>query len=161
VRRRLASLTAASLVIALIVGLMAGSAAAGPTTMQPIGPNQQLLGLVNGRNVDAVVYTVCPGPIYPGRTGPPAGGQNLSVQQVASGGGYTASATTIFAQFNSDPRQVFIFHDYRVADPISVTLRVPCEGTGTATFSVCFDTLPCPAGAQPDIVAVRFIDIAV
>src|SRR2546425_1228812 len=34
--------------------------------------------LVNGSNVEPVVYTVCPGPIWPGRTGPVAGGQTMS-----------------------------------------------------------------------------------
>jgi hypothetical protein len=60
------------------------------------------------------------------------------VVQVPSGGGCTASASTIFAQFGSDPRQAFIFHAYGVTDPIPTTMRVPCDGTGTVTFSVCF-----------------------
>jgi hypothetical protein len=148
------SLFGAVIAAATLVGGAQAAAA------QPIGPDQHFLGLVNGKNSGAVVYTVCGGPIYPGRTGPPAGG-SLSVEQVASGGGYTASASTIYAQFSTDGQQVFVFHDYGTNDPLPSTLRVPCQGTGTVTFSVCFDTLPCPVGAQPDVVSVRFVDLAV
>ena len=46
---------------------------------EAIQPNQHFIGLVNGSNVTPVVYTVCPGPASPGRTGPVAGGQTMSV----------------------------------------------------------------------------------
>jgi hypothetical protein len=146
--------------IAVPAALFVGTAAAGAGT-QPIGPNQHFLGLVNGKNVGAVVFTVCGGPVSLGRTGPPAGGQHLSVAQIASGGGYTASANTVFAQFSSDPAHVFVFHDYGTDEALPPTLKVPCDGTGTVTFSPCFDTLPCPVGARADVVSVRFIDLAV
>jgi len=56
---------------------------------------------------------------------------------------------------------VFVFRDYGIDETLPSTLRVPCDGAGTVTFSPCFDTLPCPVGARPDVVSVRFIDLAV
>jgi hypothetical protein len=106
-RRSRWAIAVMGLAVALEVAVLGTSAAAGPVT-QPIGPNQHFLGLVNGKNTGAVVYTVCGGPISFGRTGLPAGGQYLSVAQVALGGGYTASANIVFAQFSSDPTHVFV-----------------------------------------------------
>jgi hypothetical protein len=147
----LTSLAAATLALA-------GSAAAS----ESVGPNQHYLGLVNGKNAGAVIYVVCPGPAGPNRTGPPAGGQNVKVVQVASGGGFTGSfAHEIWAVFNHNASPVVGFTTYNTAKPIPTTLHLPCGGKGTVTFTTCFDTLPCAANAKDDVVPVTFLNIAV
>ena len=65
----------AALAAATLLGPGLGVAGA----QQAIGPDQHFVGFVNGSNVDPVVTVVCAGPIYPGRTGPVAGGQTISV----------------------------------------------------------------------------------
>jgi hypothetical protein len=125
-----------------------------------IGPNQHYLGLVNGKNIGAVIYVVCPGPAA-GRTGPPAGGQTVSVVQVASGGGYTGSfAHEIWAEFN-DNFNVVGFTTYNTPKAIPSGLKLPCGGTGTVHFTTCFGTLPCSVTAKDDVVPVTFMNIAV
>ena len=53
------------------------------------------------------------------------------------------------------------FTVYDAPRPIPITLNVPCQGTGSVTFSTCFDVLACSATAQPDIVTVAFVNLAV
>ena len=69
------------------------------TAQTPIGPDQNFIGLVNGSNDNPAVYTVCPGPIFPGRTGRVAGGQTMAVAQVKDGGGYTGPFSRVEAWF--------------------------------------------------------------
>jgi hypothetical protein len=148
------------LVIVVLVGF-ASPAVATTSTPQPIGPNQHYLGLVNGKNTNAVIYVACAGPIWPGRTGPPVGGQTVSVARVASGGGYTGSfAHEVWAQFNSN-FQVVGFTSYNMQKAIPTTFKVPCGGTGTVRFTTCFGTLPCSATAKDDVVHVVYENLAV
>jgi hypothetical protein len=154
---------------ALAVGLVMTSSVigVGPTTAgahQPIGPDQHFVGLVNGGNDDAVVYTVCPGPSSPGRTGPVAGGQTMSVAEVAAGAGYTGPFSQVYAWFaptrsGSAPRQLR-FTTYGRTKSIPTSVRVPCDGEGTVVFSSCPYLAPCAAGWVPDNVDVRFENIA-
>jgi hypothetical protein len=131
---------------------------------EAIGPHQHFAGLVNGSNDHPVVYTVCPGPMSPGRTGPVAGGQTLSVAKIASGKGYTGLFSQVYAWLvptttGTVPTQVkFTVYGAEQAMP---KLRVPCDGTGAFEFSSCPYLAPCAAGWVPDRVAVRFVDIAV
>ena len=69
---------------------------------EAIRPNQHFIGLVNGSNVAPVVNTVCPGPTWPGRTGPVAGGQTMSVARVANGPGYTGPLSQVYAWFDQE-----------------------------------------------------------
>jgi hypothetical protein len=144
--------------VVIVIGTVAPPAA---STTTPIGPKQHYLGLVNAKHSSAVIYVVCPGPAA-GRTGPPAGSQTVAVRKVLSGGGYTGSfAHEIWAQFGNDQVHVVGFTSYNVAKPIPTSLRLPCQGTGTVTFTTCFGTGPCAANGKPDTVTVTFENIAV
>jgi hypothetical protein len=122
----------------------------------PIGPNQHFVGLVNGKHVDAVVYTICPGPGT--GDGPPVSGQTVAVRRVASGGGDTGTgAHVIYARVT--PTTIVELKAYRRAEPIPTSARVPCQGTGTITFSTCPLPQPCGAGSAVDNVSVRFINM--
>ena len=143
---------------------LAGSAMASQSggPKQSIGPNQNYLGLVNGKNAGAVIYVVCPGPAALNRTGPPVGGQTVEVVRVASGGGFTGSlAHAIWAEFNQNLANAVGFTTYRTPEPIPTTLQFPCGGTGTVTFTTCFGTLPCAFNAKDDVVPVTFLNVAV
>jgi hypothetical protein len=157
------------LVLATIVVVIATVAT--PAAATPIRPNQHYIGLVNAKHTNAVIYVVCPGPAT-GQTGPPAGGQTVAVRKVLSGGGYTGSSAhfggraragrrEIWAQFGSDQANAVGFTAYNVTKPIPTALRLPCQGTGTVTFTTCFGTVPCAANSKPDTVTVTFENLAV
>jgi hypothetical protein len=150
-------------VAVLLIGTVAvviGSVAPAAATTSPIRPHQHYVGLVNAKHVGAVIYVVCPGPAT-GQSGPPAGNQTVAVRKVLSGGGYTGSfAREIWAQFGRDEFHVVAFTAYNVAKPIPTSLRVPCQGTGTVTFTTCFGTLPCAANSKANTVPVTFENIA-
>jgi hypothetical protein len=161
-RREGGMLSSVRITLLAAVALVAGSVAwATPAAASsPIGPNQHFIGLVNGKNVGAVIYTVCPGPLGPGRTGPPVGNQTVAVKRVRTGGGDTgAAARVIFAVIT--PTTIIQLHAYGVPAPIPTTAQVPCDGTGTVVFSTCPLPQPCGAGARDDDVPVQFLDIAV
>ena len=141
--------------------LLGASGAAGAD--ESIRPGQHFIGLVNGSN--PVVYTVCPGPIGPGRTGPVAGGQTLAVAHVGARGGHTGPFSQVYAWFEQDssangPQQVK-FRTYGTQKKVPAAVRVPCDGTGQVEFSSCPHLAPCAHGWVPNIVNVRFVDIAV
>jgi hypothetical protein len=156
----------AALAAATLLGPGLGVAGA----QQAIGPDQHFVGLVNGSNVDPVVTVVCAGPIYPGRTGPVAGGQTISVGQVAAGGGYTGPLSQVEAWLvpsvavpvtaSSSP-PALTFTRYGVAQTIPSSFQAPCYGVGQVEFSPCPYLAPCVYGWAPDYVTVRFEDIAV
>ena len=153
----------------LAVGVVVAAAFAGPAAAaEPIGSGQHFVGQVNGSGASAtavpVVRTVCAGPVWPGRTGPVAGGQTLAVHQVAAGGGYTGLFSQVYAWMEQDasvggPQQVrFTTYDTRLEFPAAV--RVPCDGPGEVTFSSCPRLAPCAVGWIPTSVKVRFQNIA-
>jgi hypothetical protein len=75
---------------------------------------------------------------------------------------YTGSiAHQIWAEFNRDLVNVVAFTHYRTPEAIPTTLQLPCQGTGTVTFTTRFGTMPCSVDARDDVVAVSFINIAV
>ena len=130
---------------------------------QQIGPDEHFVGLVNGSHDRPVVYTVCPGPARSGRRGPVAGGQTLSVAEVAAGHGYTGPLTQVYAWFTPVGRKTPIaltFTTYGGPQAIPTSVRVPCDGKGRAVFSPCPYLAPCVAGWTPDAVRVTFVDIA-
>jgi len=130
----------------------------------PIQPDQHFLGFVNGSRATPVVYTVCPGPAAPGRLGPVAGGQSLSVGQVRSGGGYTGPLSQVYAWFVPNAavngRLAVRFTTYGATKSIPAGVRVPCDGTGRVEFSACPYLAPCVAGWIPNYVKVEFVNIA-
>jgi hypothetical protein len=126
-----------------------------------IRPHQHYAGVVNDEHVDAVVYVVCPGPASLDRTGPPAGGQTVSVERMRNGEGRTGSiGSQIWAVFDKDGAHVVRFTRYREPAAIPTTLQLPCEGKGTVTFTACFARPPCGADARDDVVPVSFVNIA-
>jgi hypothetical protein len=133
---------------------------------QPIGPNQHFSGLVNGTTTSAVVYTVCAGPVWAGRTGPVASGQTMSLMRTKKGHGYTGPFPQIYAWFvpqsttTTAPAQLkFTF--YNAPQTIPTEVQVPCDGTGQVEFSSCPYLAPCAYGWVPDFVTVQFVNIAV
>ena len=149
-------------VIAVVAIAVASVATPAAASTSPIRPNQHYIGLVNGKHAGAVIYVACPGPIFPGRTGAVVGNQTVAVRHVRRGVGYTGSfAQRIWAQFGSDAIHVVGFTSYNVAEPIPTSLQLPCQGTGTVTFTTCFGTLPCAADTRPAVVPVTFLNIAV
>lgn len=145
-----------SMVAALAaVALTAGGAAA----QQPIGPNQQFAGVINGSAQDATIFMVCPGPGSPGRTGHPRSGQGVQVVQNA-GSGFTGSAATrIVAAFGTTgtAAQTLVFREYGVPQDIPTTFVLPCDGTGTVPFA----PQPTSSTARSATVRVEFVNIAV
>ena len=155
-----------------LVGLLAafsflGMTAAPATAQTPIGPNQHFLGLVNGSDHHPIIYTVCPGPIRPGRTGPVRGGQTLSVADFAKGTGDTGLFSSIYASFvpgSTTPRPPILnFTEYGKLQQIPTVKKwwVPCDGTAQIEFSSCPYLAPCAFGWVPDFVDVTFENIAV
>lgn len=152
VHRRLVPLAGALLVVA----------ACSPTVpSQTVGPNQHFVGLVNGQHSDAQIRVACAGPVWVGRTTHPLAGQTLAVSQVATDGGSTgASPSAIFTSIGKQLGSTATFTVYDAAEPLPTTLDVPCDGTGSVTFSTCFDVLPCSAAANPDVLTVTFVNLA-
>lgn|GEM_PF-2699502 len=156
--------TARPIVVAglLVAVSIAGAAAA--SGAEPIRPNQHFIGLVNASHATVDVHTVCPGPIWPGRTGPVVGDQTLSIARVGRGHGFTGPLSQVYAWFAQDvsgptPKMVK-FTSYGTERRVPASVRVPCDGKGEVEFSPCPFRAPCVAGWKPDIVTVRFVNLA-
>lgn len=152
------------LLVAGVVGALVVLAPAGVSSAKagPIGPNQHFIGLVNGKHTGAVIYTVCPGPLSPGRMGPPAGDQSVAAARVRHGGGDTGSAgQSVYAFIPGSPPAITQLSNYRTPGAIPTSAQVPCQGPGTVYFSSCPLPQPCGIGAKTDDVKVTFEDIAV
>ena len=143
-----------AMIAAIVIGVPAHSAASG------VGPNQHYFGYVNNKHTGAVIRVICPGPSN--RPGHPLGNQTVKVGRVSAGGGYTGSgAHQIWAQFNKDALHVVRFTTYDASKAIPTTLRLPCSGSGTVTFTTCFGTVACAADSKVDVVRVTFVNLAV
>jgi hypothetical protein len=146
-------------VLAALTGLL-GLAPIAVSDAARVGPSQHFIGTVNGDHSSAVVRTFCPGPEWPGRTGPPVGGQFLATILVPSGPAFTGSeANAITATFKEDGSKSIVLRRYGVARSIPSGLALPCDGTGSVTF------VPVPrtaaGGAVADTVEVTYQNIAV
>lgn len=156
---RLAKRTStALLVIAATATAMFGGATAATAQGLPIGPNQFFIGQVNGNHANAVIYMVCPGPSFPGQTGHPESGQNVSVTQSSTTtGGFTGSlANSIVVSFTPAATEGITLKYYDTPAAIPTTLLLPCAGTGKVTYN----PEPTSPTAKPDVVTVTFINIA-
>ena len=155
--------SAVSLMILSVLVLVATDSTAASATL-PIQPDQHFVGRVNGSHRDPIVYTVCPGPTSPGRTGHVAAGQKMVVRKKPAGNGETGLFSQVYAWFvptpgGAAPTQLqFASYGERQAIPTSVT--VPCDGAGQVEFSSCPYLAPCAAGWVPDYVNVRFVNIS-
>jgi hypothetical protein len=143
-----------------IVGVLAAAiwlTAATAWAQQPIQPNQPFGGVVNGNTEQGTVYVACPGPVFPGRTGPPAGNQSLMVVFGNLGGNTGAAGTSVVAAFREDPSASLKFTEYGVPQAVPSSLRLPCGGSG----SVSFHPAPTSTTARTDVVPVNYVNIAV
>jgi hypothetical protein len=147
--RRIASLV---VIAAALAGICASSAGA----QKPIRPNQRFNGLVNGSSGSAVIRMACFGPIQPGQTGHPFGGQTVAVTRTTAGAGFTGEANSIRARLftspSASPIPLALFRYYDQPAPISTDLSFPCAGTGRVAFR------PVNGGstARPAVVKVYF-----
>jgi hypothetical protein len=147
---------------AIIALVSAGGEAA--AAQAPIGPHQHFVGLVNGQQGSAVVYTVCPGPAGKHRTGPVKKGQTMAVAEVAKGHGDTGRFSHIYSWFQpvrAGTRPVMLtFTQYGEPRRIPRSVRVPCNGKGEAVFRSCPYLAPCAAGFVPNTLKVTFENVA-
>jgi hypothetical protein len=135
-----------------------------------VGPKQYFTGVINGKNGNTIIpitiQMACVGPIRPGQTGHPLGGQTVAVHQLfppatAVGSlGYTGTDSEIGVFFNAPPPSVAsasagtpIFHRYDQPRPLPTSLTLPCAGTGM----VWFTPIPVVPPSQSASVPVRFV----
>jgi hypothetical protein len=151
-------------VMLLLTSSVFAAAASPAAASAPIKRNQHFFGLVNGSNSTPIVFTVCAGPTWPGRTGSVVSGQTMSVVRSSKGNGFTGPFRQVYAWFVQDSSgvtpQTLTFTQYGVAQLIPPKAQVPCDGPGQAEFSSCPYLAPCAAGFVPDIVDVLFVNIA-
>jgi len=168
----LATGVAAVLLAAMALSVSSAAAADSPP-VRVILPDQYFTGAVNdvAKAVPAAspalvalatVKVVCPGPIWPGRKGHPAGGQTEVVRPAQSISviptGYTGSrGFSVVSTFGQDRSSPLTFRAYDVPQAIPTSLTLPCSGTGR----VVFKPAPSSRGARSTYVPVRYVDIAV
>jgi hypothetical protein len=154
-----------------IVALTAATKTAGAA--HKVGPNQYFTGVINGTDGNTVIpipiQMACFGPVEPGETGHPMGGQTLAVHQlfpptITSTLGKTGNDSTIDVFFGAPPPAAlhgasaraaaktisFVHYDKTKGLPTSLTL--PCGGTGT----VWFVPIPVVPPSQAAAVPVKF-----
>ena len=151
----------AGVVVTLSLFAGAGGASAA-TPISKILPDQQFVGLINGTNngtgQNVTVKMACFGPVRPGQTGHPFGGQPVEVAkaEVIATFGYTGSlGTSIVANFPSTGAtpQRLPFTDYGAPQNIPTTWFFPCYGSGTVVFS----PQPTSPTAKSFTVTVNFV----
>ena len=165
--------TALRLMLALSVPLIFSTVAALPAgATHKVGPNQYFTGVINGTHGNTVVpipiQMACFGPVTPGETGHPLGGQTLAVHQLfppapATTLGKTGSDSTIDVFFGAPPPSTLGGLSAHAATTVSFTrydktkglpksLTLPCGGTGT----VWFVPIPVIPPSQAEAVPVQF-----
>ncbi|WP_328911720.1 MULTISPECIES: hypothetical protein [unclassified Streptomyces] len=153
--------TAAALVVSAGVAGVS-SAAAAVVDPAPIGPQQWFFGQVNGVTTGAVIQVGCFGPITPGETGHPVGGQTVDVLPGAVSSsttplGYTGDAHQVAVDFGvpTVASKSSVLSTYAVRAPIPTSIELPCYGTGTVVFT----PVPANADARPSVVPVTYVSI--
>jgi hypothetical protein len=159
----------AALIASLVatIATLASESAAGASYVR-IDPRDFFTATVNGstgRSAPVTILMACAGPIYPGETGHPLGGQTVGVKLVPAppGGtatiGYTGNrGTSIGAFFGPPPpssgagSSYVSFQVYRTK-PIPIDLELPCSGSG----QVIFVPLPLLPPARSIAVPVKFV----
>jgi hypothetical protein len=156
---------------ALILGLTAATQTAGAT--HRVGPHQFFAGVINGKDgnttVPIPIDMACFGPLTPGETGHPMGGQTLAVHQlfppsVANTLGQTGNDSTIEVFFGAPPpapipgaspiatTRTVAFTRYDRTKGLPTSLTLPCGGKGT----VWFVPIPVVPPSQAEAVPVVF-----
>ncbi len=162
------------LAVVLSVSIVAMTAAARTAgAAHKVGPGQYFTGVINGTNgntaIPIPIQMACFGPVKPGATGHPMGGQTLAVHQlfppsVTGTLGRTGNDSTIGVFFGAPPPSArhgagaravsktisFVHYDRTKGLPTSLTL--PCDGTGT----VWFVPIPVVPPSQATAVPVEF-----
>jgi len=146
--------------VVAVSGVFAGVGAAWSQTppISKILPNQQFVGLVNGRTQGATINMACFGPITPGEQGHPFGGQwaeVLRAEAIATFGFTGSLGTSIVADFpgTSATPQRLTFSYYGVQDPIPTSFLLPCGGQAP----VVFHPEPTSPTAKSFTVTVTFV----
>jgi hypothetical protein len=154
-----------------MVALTAAAQTAGAA--HEVGPNQYFTGVINGTDGNTVIpiaiQMACFGPLRPGETGHPLGGQTLAVHQLfppttMSTVGKTGDDSTIDVFFGAPPPATFQganahvsaktirFVHYDMTKRLPTSLTLPCGGTGT----VWFVPIPVVPPSQSAAVPVEF-----
>jgi hypothetical protein len=145
--RKTAVVLAASVSLFMITALPAAAVA------HKVGPDQYFTGVINGTDGNTVnpipLQMACFGPLSPGETGHPLGGQTLAVHQLfpptgASSLGETGDDTSIYVFFGAIPpgsadtakakSTTVSFTRYDKAKRLPTSLTLPCSGTETVWF---------------------------
>jgi hypothetical protein len=152
-----------------ILGTVALSLPAGAAAK--VGPHQYFTGVINGTDGNTVIpisiQMACFGPLHPGQTGHPLGGQTLAVHQLfpptTTDGtlGNTGDDSTIDVFFHAPPpgsapgatSDPTAFTRYDKTKKLPRSLTLPCRGTGT----VWFVPIPVVPPSQSATVPVQFV----
>ena len=161
--------TRATLIAALTATLatLASASAAGASYVR-IDPHDYFIATVNGstgQTTPVTILVACAGPVFPGETGHPLGGQTVGVKRVppAPAGtatrGYTGdNGTSIGAFFGQLPptagggSSYVSFQVYR-SKPIPTDLELRCSGSALVNFV----PLPLLPPARTIAVPVKFV----
>ena len=118
-----------------------------------VGPSQYFTGVINGHDGNTTnpiaIRMACFGPVRPGQTGHPMGGQTLAVHQLfapsvtAGSLGFTGNDAEIGVFSNAPPPATSsgagtttpMFTRYDVSKPLPTSLTLPCGGSGTVYFT--------------------------
>jgi hypothetical protein len=146
-----------------VLALASGSLVAAADS--PIKPKQHFTASVNGSrglSHPVTIRMACFGPIRPGQTGHPMGGQTVAVTRVragTNGAGYPGDrGTSIGAFFGAPPPSASSSSSYvRFTEygskPIPTSLELPCSGSGRVSFV----PLPVDPTSHDVTVAVTFV----
>jgi hypothetical protein len=153
------------------ISLTAAAATAGAA--HRVGPHQFFTGVINGEDgnttVPIPIEMACFGPVTPGETGHPMGGQTLAVHQLfppsmAGTLGETGDDSSISVFFGAPPPAPIpgtsspsvgkrvSFTRYDKAKELPTSLTLPCGGTGT----VWFVPIPVVPPSRAQAVPVEF-----
>ncbi len=162
---RMIGVLSLALVVTAVLGPGAGAAG-------KVGPQQYFTGVINGTDGNTVtpitIRMACFGPLHPGQTGHPMGGQTLAVHQLfppssATGSlGFTGDDSVIDVFFHTPPpaaarvrpsSQTPFFTRYDKPQRLSTSLTLPCAGTGTVWFS----PIPVVPPSQSASVPVQYV----
>ncbi|TMB91665.1 MAG: hypothetical protein E6J45_04935 [Chloroflexi bacterium] len=112
----------------------------------PVKPRQHFTAGINGSPGvpnPATILMACFGPILPGQTGHPFGGQTIAVRKVTRktpGAGYTGTRATSIGGFfglpppAAPPASTFVSFIRYGQQEIPTSLVLPCAGPGQVTF---------------------------